>query len=64
MKSLTTFIICLFLLINASFAQDSVQVITSWIQENAIPIKHVEAGNGFADLQPLKQVLKDVKVVG
>ncbi|CAN5251552.1 hypothetical protein BH23BAC1_BH23BAC1_16180 [soil metagenome] len=64
MKSLTTYSICLLLLVNASFAQDSVQVITSWIQENAIPLKHVEAGNGFADLQPLKQVLKDVKVVG
>jgi erythromycin esterase len=39
------------------------EVIT-WLQQNAIPIQHVEAGNGFSDLQPLKQVLKDVKVVG
>jgi erythromycin esterase len=39
------------------------EVIT-WLQQNAIPIQHVEAGNGFSDLQPLKQILKDVKVVG
>jgi erythromycin esterase len=40
------------------------KAVISWIQQNAIPVQHVEAGNGFSDLQPLKQVLKDVKVVG
>ena len=40
------------------------QEVLSWIKQNAIPIRHIEAGNGFSDLQPLKQVLKDVKVVG
>jgi erythromycin esterase len=38
--------------------------IVAWLRQNAIPLRHVEAGNGFADLQPLKQILKDVKVVG
>ena len=33
----------------------------SWLKENAIPIKTVEAGNGFGDLQPLKRVFKDVR---
>ncbi|WP_373497224.1 erythromycin esterase family protein [Aquiflexum sp.] len=45
-------------------AQENENAIISWIQENAIPINHVEAGNGFEDLQPLKEILKDVKVVG
>lgn len=40
------------------------QVIISWVQQNAIPIQHVVAGNGFSDLQPLKKILKDVRVVG
>ena len=35
-----------------------------WLKANAIPLKTVEAGNGFADLQPLKQTLKDVRFVG
>jgi erythromycin esterase len=44
--------------------QGNEEVIVGWLQQNAIPIRHVEAGNGFADLQPLKQILKDVKIVG
>jgi erythromycin esterase len=38
--------------------------IITWLQQNALPVQWVEAGNGFSDLQPLKQLLKDVKVVG
>jgi erythromycin esterase len=40
------------------------QTIIDWLQRHVIPIQHVEAGNGFADLQPLKTILKDIKVVG
>ncbi|WPP52013.1 erythromycin esterase family protein [Catalinimonas niigatensis] len=49
-----------------SFGQEAAQSdeALSWIQQNAIPIRHVQAGNDFSDLQPLKQILKDVKVVG
>jgi erythromycin esterase len=36
----------------------------AWLKQNAIPIKTVEAGNGFADLQPLKRILRDVRLVG
>lgn len=36
----------------------------AWLKHNGIPIKTVEAGNGFADLQPLKGVLRDVRIVG
>jgi erythromycin esterase len=38
--------------------------VIEWLKENAIPVKTVEAGNGFDDLQPLKRLLKDVRVVG
>jgi erythromycin esterase len=40
------------------------EVVIDWLKENAIPIKGVEAGNGFADLQPLKRILADARVVG
>jgi len=38
--------------------------IIEWVRQNSVPIEHVEAENGFSDLRPLKEVLKDVKVVG
>jgi erythromycin esterase len=44
-------------------SQSNENAIFQWIAQNAVPIRFLEAGNGFADLQPLKQVLRDVKVV-
>ncbi len=35
----------------------------NWVQQNAIPVTSVQAGNGSADLQPLKEVLGDAKIV-
>jgi erythromycin esterase len=40
------------------------QAVIAWLKENAIPIKTVEAGSGFQDLQPLKHIFKDVRFVG
>jgi len=40
------------------------QAVITRLKENVIPVKTVEAGNGFQDLQPLKQVFKDVRYVG
>jgi erythromycin esterase len=40
------------------------QAVIAWLKDNATPVKTVEAGNGFADLQPLKKVFKDVRFVG
>src|SRR5690349_19334939 len=34
------------------------------LKESAIPVRTVEAENGFEDLQPLKLVFKDVRFVG
>ena len=48
---------------NLSFAQDTTEVVTAWLKQNSIPIKYIEAGNSFSDLQPLKKILQDVQVV-
>lgn len=40
------------------------QAVVKWLKDTLIPIKTVEAGNDFADLQPLKRILKDVRFVG
>jgi erythromycin esterase len=37
--------------------------ITAWLKEHAIPLRTVEAGHGFADTQPLKQVIGDAQIV-
>jgi hypothetical protein len=39
------------------------KAVMDWVRANAIPLKTVEAGNGFEDLQPLKQVVGDARIV-
>src|SRR5271157_263787 len=34
-----------------------------WMRKNAIPLKTVEAGNGFDDMQPLKKIIGDARIV-
>ena len=46
------------------WSKDEVKSITGWLNERAIPLVSVKAGAGFDDLQPLKSVLKDVRVIG
>jgi erythromycin esterase len=41
-----------------------VKAVTPWLSSHAIRLKSVEAGNGFEDLQPLKKILKDIRIVG
>ena len=38
--------------------------VIQWIGSHALPLKSVNAGAGFEDLQPLESLLKDVQVVG
>ena len=40
------------------------EAVSKWISQSAIPLTSVEAGHGFADLEPLKAVLKNVRIVG
>jgi erythromycin esterase len=35
-----------------------------WLSQKAIPLRAVEAGNGFDDLAPLKPLFEDVRIVG
>ncbi|HVG58447.1 MAG TPA: erythromycin esterase family protein [Hyalangium sp.] len=35
----------------------------AWMKQSVLPLQTVEAGHGFADLQPLKKVLRDTQVV-
>lgn len=38
--------------------------VVSWIARRLTPLRSVVAGSGFEDLQPLKDALRDVRVVG
>lgn len=40
------------------------RAVGEWWKGQAVPLKAVVAGTGFADLEPLKAVLADVRVVG
>src|SRR5438046_2111132 len=44
--------------------QENQELIVTWLQQNCIPVRRVEAGGGFSDLEPLKTLLRDVKVLG
>ena len=35
----------------------------AWVEANAIPLKAVEAGNGFSDMEPLDKVVGDARIV-
>lgn len=56
------------LFVNISFGQDSTKIadeeVITWLRQNSIPIKYTEAGNNFSDLNPLKMILKGVRVIG
>lgn len=38
--------------------------LTSWLRQSAIPLSSVTAGSGFADLEPLRDELRNVRIVG
>lgn len=44
-----------------AYAEDD---LTTRLKENLIPLKTTQAGNGFEDLMPLKEILKDKKIIG
>ena len=39
------------------------EAVRSWLMKNATPLRTVEAGNGFADMQPLKKVIGNARLV-
>ncbi len=50
-------------LVGQSPAGEPADVEIDWVKDNAIPFKTVEAGNGFVDLQPLKELIGDARLV-
>lgn len=45
------------------FAAEPTKAQRAWLKKNAVPIKTVEAGNGFEDLAPLKKLIGDARIV-
>ncbi|MFL5542378.1 MAG: erythromycin esterase family protein [Longimicrobiaceae bacterium] len=38
--------------------------VLAWLAASAMPLRSVTAGSGFEDLRPLREVLRDVRIVG
>ena len=55
-------VVCLLVMFQFAAAQD--EQVTKWLADNAIQLKSVQSGQSFEDLKPLKQVLRDVRIVG
>lgn len=56
--------ICLFLVaLTAYSAVRDDQAALKWLRRHAVPLQTVEAGHGFADLQPLGQMVGNARVV-
>src|SRR5947209_4696559 len=39
------------------------QTVVEWIRAHAVPLKTVEAGHGFSDMEPLKSIVGDARIV-
>ncbi|MBK6380306.1 MAG: erythromycin esterase family protein [Chitinophagaceae bacterium] len=48
---------------NFILAQTESNSAASWLNKNCIPIKYVKAENGFDDLNPLKDLIGDARIV-
>jgi erythromycin esterase len=49
---------------SAAYGQELEQAQLEWLWENAIPLATTEAGQGFDDLMPLKELIGDARIVG
>jgi erythromycin esterase len=64
---LSIFVLLLFAVGSCVFAAGQppdADAVKQWLTSHAIPVKTVEAGHGLEDLEPLKKVLKNVRLVG
>ena len=53
---------------STAFGQEAVEgdeasAFVEWLRENAAPLQSVEAGNGFDDMQPLKAMVGEARIV-
>lgn len=53
----------LLLILSACAEQSTEEQVSEWIVEHAHPIKTVQAGSGFDDLMPLKEIVGDARIV-
>jgi len=63
----TTLVLAIFLLMSTSThaqQEESADAFVAWAREHAIPIATIEPGQGFEDLQPLKDIVGSARVVG
>src|SRR5689334_4195442 len=51
------------MLISACLPAADEKAVTDWIRANAIRLQTPEAGHGFADMQPLKKIIGDARIV-
>ena len=57
-------IICLLFVLLTSCKQKSTDdYVSDWIVDHAIPLKTVEAGNGFEDLTPIGKIVSNARIV-
>ena len=64
MRSIVYSIPVLLLFLFVSCSERTVdQQVEEWIADNAIPLKTVQAGSGFDDLKPLKEIVGDARIV-
>ncbi len=63
MKIKTNLLLMLLLFVASCSEKSKEDLVTEWIASNAIPLKTVEAGNGFDDLEPLKDMVGDARIV-
>jgi erythromycin esterase len=65
-RSFSTRVVILCLLVGAEASpavESGDEATVHWLRQNAIPVQTVEAGHGFADLQPLGKVVGDARIV-
>jgi erythromycin esterase len=63
MRQKSSILFLLLLLFASCSEKSSDQHVREWIAEHAIPLKTVQAGSGFDDLKPLKEVVGDSRIV-
>ena len=59
-----TYLLAALALAGPAIAQDTTQLAIKWLKENSLPIKYIDPGNDFSDLQPLKKTLRGIQVIG
>jgi len=61
---LLAFLILRSVFLFATGKEDSTKAVIAWLKNNIIPVQDSKSGRGYPDLQPFKQVFRDVELVG